>query len=86
MQSLTTTEEELLSELSKLAGPSRIVTGRELRDANFANFVAALYQADVAYPQSLRSRKLQILRNKGYISMNNGTYTILRRSPEGRAR
>ena len=77
MDPLTTTEEKFLSELTRLAGPSRVITGRQLRDTNFADFVAELYQADVAYPQSLQSRKLQILRDKDYITMKNARYTIL---------
>ena len=77
MDTLTATEGKLLSELIRLAGPSRVITGRQLRDTNFADFVAELYDADVAYPQSLQSRKLQILRDKGYITMRNGTYSIL---------
>jgi hypothetical protein len=78
MQKLTPTEEKLLTELTRLAGSSRVITGRQLRDRNFADFVADLYQADVAYPQSLQSRKLQILRDKEYITMRNGVYTLLR--------
>ena len=77
MQPLTAAEENLLAVLTRVAGSSRVVTGRQLRDRNFAEFVAQLYDADVAYPQSLQSRKLQILRDKGYITMRNGTYTIL---------
>ena len=78
MASLSRQEQTVLRELSRLAGSDRIVTGRELRDARFAEFVADTYGADVAYPQSLQSRKLQILRDKGYIRMerhDGGTYT-----------
>ncbi len=70
----------MFEELKRLAGAKRFVTGRELRDCRFADFVAQVYQVDVAYPQSLQSRKLQILRDKGYIQMerrDGGTYTIL---------
>ena len=82
MQPLTREERLVLSELSRLAGSRKVITGRDLRDSGFADFVASTYSVDVAYPQSLQSRKLQILRNKGYIRMerhNGGTYTILNR-------
>jgi len=81
MESLTKQEQTVLRELTRLAGTDRVVTGRELRDAAFADFVARTYSADVAYPQSLQSRKLQILRDRGYIRMqrhDGGTYTILK--------
>jgi hypothetical protein len=81
MATLTTEEETVLRQLARLAGSDRVVTGRELRDAGFADFVAQTYRADVAYPQSLQSRKLQILRDRGYIKMerhDGGTYTILK--------
>jgi hypothetical protein len=81
MASLTTQEQAVLRELARLAGAERIVTGRELRDAGFADFVAGTFGSDAAYPQSLQSRKLQILRDRGYIRMerhNGGTYTILK--------
>jgi hypothetical protein len=80
MNTLTPEETKVLGELKRLAGPKRVVTGRELRDSGFADFVAEVYQVDVAYPQSLQSRKLQILRDKGYIQMerrDGGTYSIL---------
>ena len=70
----------MLAELKRLAVNKRFVTGRDLRDSGFADFVATVYNVDVAYPQSLQSRKLQILRDKGCIRMerrNGGTYTIL---------
>jgi hypothetical protein len=80
MSALTGEETKILDELKRLAGGKRFVTGRELRDSGFADFVAGAYQVDVAYPQSLQSRKLQILRDKGCIRMerrDGGTYTIL---------
>jgi hypothetical protein len=80
MNALTQEETRLLGELKRLAGDKRVVTGRQLRDCGFAEFVAEVYHVDVAYPQSLQSRKLQILRDKGYIRMerrDGGTYTIL---------
>ncbi len=80
MWPLTSEEQQLLNELARLAGPDRIVTGRELRDAGFSEFVARVFGKDVAYPQALQSRKLQILRDKGYIKMERrggGTYTIV---------
>jgi hypothetical protein len=82
MQPLTREERLVLDELSRLAGPRSVITGRDLRDTGFADFVVSTYGVDVAYPQSLQSRKLQILRNKGYITMerhNGGTYTIINR-------
>ena len=81
MPALTKEEQTLLRELVRLAGSDHVVTGHELRDADFAVFVAHTYQSDVGYPQSLQSRKLQILRDRGYIKMERhggGTYTILR--------
>lgn len=83
MQSLTAQEQLILDELSRLAGGSSVITGKELRDSGFADFVVTTYKADVAYPQSLQSRKLQILRDKGRIFMqrhNGGIYTII---PQG---
>lgn len=83
MQSLTPNEQNILLELERIAGPRGHVTGRELRDSGFGDFVARVYAVDVAYPQSLQSRKLQILRDKGYLRMesrNGGTYTILQRT------
>jgi hypothetical protein len=77
MQSLTPKEESVMQELRRLADANGIVTGRQLRDSGFADFVARVYRADVGYPQSLQSRKLQILRDKGHILMRNGKYTIL---------
>lgn len=80
MASLTPQEQTLLRELSRLAGSDRVVSGRELRDAAFADFVASVYGSAVSYPQSLQSRKLQTLRDKGYVRMERhagGTYTIL---------
>ena len=78
--SLSSHEEQVYAELKRQAGNAGKVTGRQLRDSEFAKFVVNVYGADVAYPESLQSRKLQILRNKNWISMerhNGGTYTIL---------
>lgn len=77
---LTPQENLVYAELTRLAGDRRVVTGRHLRDAGFAERVVEIFHADVAYPQSLQSRKLQILRNKGWIRMERhegGTYTLL---------
>jgi hypothetical protein len=82
MQPLTTQERRLLEELVRLAGTRGVVTGRDLLDHGFAEFAVQVYGVDVSYPQSLPSRKLQILRDKGYIKMERkggGTYTILNR-------
>ena len=80
MESLTDHEETVLRELMRLAGSDRVVTGRELLDQGFADFVANVYHKRLGYPGSLQSRTFQILRDKGYIRMerrNGGTYTIL---------
>jgi len=79
---LTPNELRILSELRHIAGSDRLVTGKMLRDHNFADFVASIFGADVSYPQSLQSRKLQVLRDKGYITMHRyggGTYKVLDR-------
>ena len=65
MASLTTQEQALLREMARLAGTDRVVTGPRVARLGFADFVATTYGAVVAYPQSLQSRKLQILRDRG---------------------
>ena len=77
MQPLTIQERKILCELTRLAGSNAFVTARQLRDEGFADFVTSAYASDVGYPQSLQSRKLQILRDKGYITMRKGTYTVM---------
>ena len=80
MVPLTTKELQVLGELRRIAGETQCVTGGTLRDFRFAEFVAGVYEANVSYPQSLQSRKLQVLRDKGYIKMERrggGTYLIL---------
>ena len=80
MESLTEQEAAVLRELTRHAGSGRVVTGRELLDEGFADFVSKVYRKRLGYPGSLQSRTLQILRRKGYIRMerrNGGTYTIL---------
>lgn len=67
----------MYAELKRLADANGVVTGMRLRDSGFAKFVTALYGANVAYPESFQSRKLQALRNKKWITMNNGTYSLL---------
>lgn len=42
---MTAIEEKLFAEPSKRAGPSRVITGRQLRDSNFADFVTELKKA-----------------------------------------
>jgi hypothetical protein len=80
MEPLTENERTVLRELSRLAGEDRVVTGLELLDHDFADFVAQAYGKRLGYPGSLQSRVFQVLRDKGYIKMerrNRGTYTIL---------
>lgn len=80
MDSLNDHEKTVLNELIRLAANDRVVTGRELLDQAFADFVGKVYGKSLGYPGSLQSRTLQILRDKGYIKMerrNGGTYTIL---------
>ena len=84
MEPLTEQEAAVLQELARLAGTDRIVTGLELLDHGFADFVGKVYHKRLGYPGSLKSRVFQILRKKGYILMerrNRGTYTILPRKP-----
>src|SRR4051812_35682237 len=79
-RTLTSQEVEVYGALKQLAGSAGKITGRRLRDAEFAKQVVAIYGADVAYPESLQSRKLQILRDKEWLKMerhNGGTYTLL---------
>src|SRR5438067_2354901 len=77
---LTEEEATVVRELARLAGSDRVVTGLELIDQAFADFVGKVYHKRLGYPGSLQSRTSQILRDKGYIKMerrNRGTYTIL---------
>lgn len=80
METLTQEEKAVLAELNRLAGSDRIVTGLELLDQGFADFVSKVHHKRLGYPGSLQSRVFQVLRDKGYIKMerrNRGTYTIL---------
>jgi hypothetical protein len=80
MEPLTQNEKAVLQELTRLAGSDRVVTGLELLDQGFAAFVGKVNGKRLGYPGSLQSRVFQILRDKGYITMerrNRGTYTIL---------
>ena len=80
METLTQEEKAVLAELTRLAGNDRIITGLQLLDQGFADFVSKAYHKRLGYPGSLQSRVFQVLRDKGYIKMerrNRGTYTIL---------
>jgi hypothetical protein len=77
---LTREEKIILSELCRLAGPSRTVTSAQLNANNFADFVIEVRKSEALYPQSIQSTTLQKLRDKGYITMNKGLYTILAES------
>ena len=80
METLTQEEKAVLAELTRLAGNDRIITGLQLLDQGFADFVSKVYHKRLGYPGSLQSRVFQVLRDKGYIKMerrNRGTYTIL---------
>ena len=82
MTLLTPEEVQVLACLQQLAAGCDSITGKQLRDAGFADYVASVYKASVGYPQSLQSRALQTLRNKGYLKMERcggGTYTLLNR-------
>ena len=82
MPQLKTKEQVLLRELARVAGQKGVVTGGQLRDVGFAEQVARIYSSNASFRDSLLSRKLQILRDKGYIRMerkNGGVYTILKR-------
>lgn len=74
---LTPQEEQVYAELIRLAGPAKKVSSLQLRDAGFAQFVASVYGANVGYPDAHQSRKLQLIRNKKWITMDRGTYSIL---------
>ena len=81
VESLTDQEATVLHELLRLAGEQRRITGRELLQRGFAEFVSRVYGKRLGYPGSLQSRVFQILRDKGYLKMerrNGGTYTLLR--------
>jgi hypothetical protein len=80
MDALTESERTVLRELIRLAGDDGVVTGIELLDQGFADFIAQVYGKRLGYPGSLQSRVFQLLRDKGYIKMerrNRGTYTML---------
>lgn len=75
---LTSKEREILIELVRLAGGvGRMITATQLRDANFADFVFKVCKRNVAYPDAQQSRVLQKLRDKNYIEMNDGKYTVI---------
>ncbi|PYI94334.1 MAG: hypothetical protein DME97_02435 [Verrucomicrobia bacterium] len=81
METLTQDEKTVLAELKRLAGSDHVVTGLELLEHGFADFVSKIYHKRLGYPGSLQSRVFQVLRDKGYIQMerrNRGTYTILK--------
>lgn len=80
MVPLTHQELTVLRELRRLASLHDHLTGKVLRDNSFAVFIMQVFNADVGYPQSLQSRVLQKLRDKGYLIMercNGGTYMVL---------
>lgn len=78
MASLTPKERQFLEALKRFADGKPSVTAHELLGAGFGEVTAEIFGSRAAYLGSLVSRKLQILRDKGYILMNDGTYTIIR--------
>ena len=81
MNELSEKEEIFFKKLKEIAGHKGFTTGKELLEHSFADFAVTVFEANVSYPQSLQSRKLQILRKKGYITMerkNGGIYKILK--------
>ena len=75
---LTIQETEFLEALKIVAGSKMLVTAIELRNAKMPELVMKIFGEDVGYPGSLMSRKLQILRDKGYIDMSKrGKYRII---------
>lgn len=75
---LTVREKQILMELLVLAGGiGKIITARQLRDAKFSEFVFKICRKDVAYPDAQQSRELQNLRDKGYLKMSKGKYSVI---------
>jgi len=58
-------------------GINRPVHFKALRDARFPEQVAEIYSDHSEYLDSLTNRKLQILRNKGWITMEDAVNTVL---------
>jgi hypothetical protein len=75
---LTPKEKQVLELLVQLAGGvNRPVRFRDLRRAQFPERIAEIYNDDSGYLDSLANRKLQKLRDKGWIMMEKGNNTVL---------
>ena len=75
---LTPKEKQVLELLVQLAGGvNRPVRFRVLRKAQFPEKVAEIYNDDSDYLDSLANRKLQKLKEKGWITMEDAVNTVL---------
>jgi hypothetical protein len=63
--------------IQHVGGINRPVHYSELRKAGFPERVAEIYGDRSEYLDSLSNRKLQILRNKGWITMNDAVNTVV---------
>ena len=69
-------ENQILGKLAQIARGTGSVSARELKKHEFARWLATLLNKDVGYESSLQSRVLQVLRDKGRITMSRGLYII----------
>lgn len=66
-----------LSLVAQHAGPSHSVRYEVLRASDVPEQTKRIYNSSAAVLDALVNRKLQALRDNGWIEMTNGTYTIL---------
>ena len=75
---LTLKEKQVLELLIELAGGiNRPVRFRILREAGFPEKISKIYDDNSDYLDSLANRKLQKLRDKGWITMEKAVNTVL---------
>ena len=76
-QSLEQRERRLLQFLIEYAKPDKTGHYITLRKAGVPEKVAEIYDSKSEFLDSFMNCKMQILRDKGWISMKNSVYTIL---------
>jgi hypothetical protein len=75
---LTHKERKVLDLLIKYAnGINRPIHYRALREAGFPEELALVLKSKVEYLDSLANREFQVLRNKGWITMDEGINTVI---------
>jgi hypothetical protein len=76
---MTKEEDKFLALLAEHVDENNSVDYATLRDARVPELVAEIFNSGAAVLDSLVNRKLQILRDKGWVRMSQGVYTILER-------